>query len=103
MAQAGLLHRHARLCTGSRAAGRRAQVAPRGACKSHVVRRRELLAGTALLSAAPRDTARAAAVVYHEIQVEIPTAEQMLPENNEDPPTQVTATGRIIAGAYLGT
>jgi hypothetical protein len=67
----------------------------------HLSTRRHILsAGSALLGGSHLTiVAQAATAVYHEVSVSLPSADESsddFPEH-EDPPTYVTATGRIVA------
>jgi hypothetical protein len=67
----------------------------------HLSTRRHILsAGSALVGSSHLNiVAQAATAVYHEVSVSLPSADESsddFPEH-EDPPTYVTATGRIVA------
>jgi hypothetical protein len=70
----------------------------------HLSTRRHILsAGSALLGGSHLNiVAQAATAVYHEVSVSLPSADESsddFPEQ-EDPPTYVTATGRIVASEF---
>lgn len=69
-------------------------------------RRHSLLSGSAILGSAilqnQLTVAQAATAVYHEVNVSLPSIDEAdSPERPEDPPTYVTATGRIVASTYV--
>eukprot|EP00878_Enallax_costatus_P003063 GHUV01003262.1.p1 GENE.GHUV01003262.1~~GHUV01003262.1.p1 ORF type:complete len:197 (+),score=20.82 GHUV01003262.1:162-752(+) len=69
---------------------------------THVSRRHSLLSGSTIFGSAllqsQSTVAQAATAVYHQVNVSLPSIDEAdSPERPEDPPTYVTASGRIVA------
>lgn len=91
--------------------GRRGVVRPRPVAGSSSSRRAALLAGSSLLhSGHLKAVAHAATAVYHEVTIRLDEGDEDGEQGGEhdapeepalDPPTYVTATGRIIASEWI--
>jgi hypothetical protein len=94
----------------SEQAVRRGVVRPRPAAGSSAGRRAALLAGSSLLHGGHlKAVAHAATAVYHEVTIRLDEGEDSEPGGEHDapeepaldPPTYVTATGRIVASEFI--